>query len=400
MSALDGIRVLELASFISGPLAGELLGDLGAEVIKIEPATGDPFRQWVHGDYSPQFRTFNRNKLSMVLDFRTEAGRRILDQLAAEVDVVVQNLRPAAARRLGLSYDQLCERNPRVVVCGISAFGDRGPDVDKPGFDTMGQAVGGLMSLFVDPADPHPVGPAMADQLAGVYAAYGVLGALAQRSITGLGQQVSTSLLTSSAAFAAESIMSTRTYGTVADRYTRAAGSQAFAFTCRDGEVVAIHLSSPEKFWRGLIEAVEDPGLAVDERFSNRAGRVSNYDALYSRLAPSFLRRDRDDWLGRLSGLDVPCAPVSTVAQVADHPQANAMGVIRQVSHPIAGDSDQVSNPVEGELQREVYLAPPLLGEHTVDVLTALGMDSAEIAELVNSGVVRTGPDAAPHRSM
>lgn len=142
MSALDGIRVLELASFISGPLAGELLGDLGAEVIKIEPATGDPFRQWVHGDYSPQFRTFNRNKLSMVLDFRTEAGRRILDQLAGEVDVVLQNLRPAAARRLGLSYDQLCERNPRVVVCGISAFGDRGPDVDKPGFDrsSLGQA--------------------------------------------------------------------------------------------------------------------------------------------------------------------------------------------------------------------------------------------------------------------
>jgi crotonobetainyl-CoA:carnitine CoA-transferase CaiB-like acyl-CoA transferase len=232
----------------------------------------------------------------------------------------------------------------------------------------------------------------MADQLSGVFAAYGVLGALVQRSVTGLGQQVSTSLLASSAAFAAESIVSSLSYGTVAGRYTRAAGSQAFAFTCRDGQVVAIHLSSTEKFWQALQTAVDDPRRAADPMFSTRAARVANYDELYTRLAPHFRQRDRDAWLTRLTELDVPSAPMSTVGQVGEHPQVQAMGILRSVPHPLLTDAhgDQVANPVQGDLQRSEYLAAPLLGEHTTEVLGELGLDEAEIAALIESGAAAT----------
>lgn len=374
MSALEGIKVLELSGFIAGPFAGMLLGDLGADVLKVEPPQGDPFRQWISEGHSPHFAAFNRNKRSVVLDTKSPKGREALTVIARHVDVVIQNLRPSAAARLGLTYAGLKESNPGVVVCGISAFGDRGPLVGEPGFDTMGQALSGLLSLLVDRADPRPVGPAMADQLCGIFAAYGILGALVERARTGEGQQVSTSLLSSSLAFVAEAALSAQVAGAPPNRFTRAAASQAYAFTCADGRALAVHLSSPEQFWQGLLEAVGDPSLDEDPAFATRANRVKNYDRLYARLAEVFRTRDLDIWLALLREHDVPCAPVMTVSDVPDHPQVREMNLIRHVTHSVLGESKHVSNPIDGAVQRLSYMAPPMLGEHTDEVLAEFGL--------------------------
>jgi crotonobetainyl-CoA:carnitine CoA-transferase CaiB-like acyl-CoA transferase len=368
--ALEGVVVVEVANFISGPWAGALLGDLGAEVIKVEAPTGDPFRTGdIDDGYSAAFRAFNRNKRSVVIDTHEPAGLETLNQLLVRADVLIQNLRPSTAERLGLTYAALSAANPGLVVCAVSAFGDKGPYVNEPGFDTMGQALSGLLSLVADPSNPRPVGPAMADELAALFAAYGVLAALLERSRTGRGQQVSTSLLAAAAAFASDSILNTIADGIPATPYTRAAASQAFAFRCRDGKPLAIHLSRPEKFWHALLAAVGQTELSSDPRFATRANRIKNYDELYQLLAGQFALRDRDDWLALLRHGDVPCSAVLNVAEVILDPQAEAVGLIESVTHPALGTFPQVANPVSGNVVRSVHLPPPALGEHTAELL-------------------------------
>lgn len=378
--ALDGIVVVEVANFISGPWAGALLGDLGAEVIKVEAPSGDPFRMGdIDNGYSAAFRAFNRNKRSVVIDTHEADGRAALRDLLDGADVLVQNLRPSTAARLGLTYEALSPSNPGIVVCAVSAFGERGPYLNEPGFDTMGQSLSGLLSLFADPLNPRPVGPAMADQLAALFATYGVLAALLNRQQSGRGQQVSTSLLAAAASFASDSILSTMSDGVPATPYTRAAASQAFAFRCRDGKLLAIHLSRPEKFWLGLLSAVEHPELSDDPRFATRSNRIANYEQLYALLAERFDRRGREEWLTILRAADVPCSPVLNVAELVEDPQATALHLIGSVVHPTAGAFPQVSNPVSGDIVRTGHLAPPLLGEHTEAVLAEARPDASPI---------------------
>ncbi|MFQ5542680.1 MAG: CaiB/BaiF CoA transferase family protein, partial [Candidatus Binatia bacterium] len=255
--ALEGIKVLELASYVTGPFASVLLADLGAHVIKIEtPGEGDPFRGWGEKLYAATFCSLNRNKKSLTLDFRKSKGRDILLKLVARSDVLIENFRPGAMERRGLGYDEIRVVNPKIIYCSISGFGQKGPYRDLPGYDTVGQALSGLLSMLTDPGKPQGMGISLSDHLGGIYGCYGILAALVNRGITGEGQRVETSLLRASLSFIAENSARYFETGVVPRRAERTRTAGVFAFIDQEGLPFVIHLSSPEKFWRGLLEVV------------------------------------------------------------------------------------------------------------------------------------------------
>jgi crotonobetainyl-CoA:carnitine CoA-transferase CaiB-like acyl-CoA transferase len=393
--ALDGIRVVEVANFIAGPLAGALLADFGADVVKIEspPTRGDPFRVWSDGLYSPHFQAYNAGKRSLAIDLRSPEARGILNHLTMQADVVIHNLRPSTAAELNLGYPELSAVNSSVILCAISAFGSEGPYTERPGFDTMGQALSGLLSLLVDPDDPRPIGPAMADQLAGMSAAYGIVAALLQRHVTGMGQQVETSLLAAGVSFVGEPLLSAMMTGEVPDRYARPSASQAFTFQCCGGDLVAIHLSSPEKFWIGFVEAVGAPHLLEDERYATRALRVVHYGELYEELGRIFKTRERAWWLARLEQLAVPCAPVHSLIDVPEDPQVKALELIQQHTDTRGHKTVSISNPVKGKVRRSSPVPAPLLGQHTIEILREAGSSDAEARDLLAKGIAAVQPD-------
>ncbi len=372
--ALEGVRVLELASYVTGPYVGVLLADLGADVIKVEePQRGDPFRGWEEGNYSPTFRALNRNKRSISLDLKEEQGRGVLRRLAATADVLVENNRPGVAERLGFGWDELRAINARLVYCAISGFGPSGPYRDRPGYDTTGQAMSGLLSLLTDAEAPKAMGLSLADHLTGVFACYGVLGALLARERTGSGQRVETSLLQACVAFLGENAARYFESGTVPTRETRTRLAQVFAFRASDGRPFVIHLSSPPKFWQGLVQAIGRPELEDDPRFRTRRERIANHPALVAVLEEVFRAAPRAEWLARLERNDVPCAPLNTLAEVFDDPQVRHLGMRTSVAHPEKGPIDLVAPGVRLHgTPLEMRRAPPVLGEHTAEILAEL----------------------------
>lgn len=336
--ALDGIRVLEFASYVSGPYAGMLLADMGAEVVKIEPPDrGDPFRGWGTAALSPTFESLNRNKKSVTLDLKSEDGRAHALRLAGTADVLLENYRHGALDRLGLGWDVLKEANPRLIYCSITGFGPSGPYRDWPGYDTIGQGMGGLLSLLTEMEDPKPVGYSFSDHLAGATAFQGIMGALFARERTGRGQRVETSLLESTVAFTGENASRFFYDGKVPDRARRTHIAQVYAFTDRDGRPFVIHLSSPPKFWEGLVRVVGRPEWLEDERFAKRPARIANYDALRTELAAVFATDTREAWLARLREADVPAGPMNTLAEVFDDPQVRHLGMKQDVPHATEG---------------------------------------------------------------
>ena len=287
---LEGIRVLELGNFISGPYGAVLLADMGAEVIKVEnPKGGDPFRGWDLGGDQPNFWAYNRGKKSVTLNLQTQEGKEIFLGLVAKADVVLDNYRPGVTKKLGIDYDALSTLNPRIICCSITGTGPTGPYVRRPAYDTVGQGLGGLLSLLMDAKNPRPIGPNFADSLSGMFAAMGVLGAIVAREKTGRGQQVDTTMAGSVIGFliaASTDALSTRK---IHGPYTRPTQSQTYAFSASDGLPFAIHLSSPQKFWEGLCRAVDHPELIDDPRFNTRPNRRKNYDEL-SRVFAEFFR--------------------------------------------------------------------------------------------------------------
>jgi crotonobetainyl-CoA:carnitine CoA-transferase CaiB-like acyl-CoA transferase len=369
--ALAGITVLEIASYVSGPYAAMLLGDLGATVIKIEPPDGgDPFRVWGKTDYSPTFGSLNRNKKSVVLDLKIAAGRDKLRRLAGEADVLIENLRPGTMERMGLGFDRLGQSNQRLIYCSISGFGAEGPYRDYPGYDTIGQAMGGLLSLLTEKQAPKPMGISLSDHLAGIFASYGVLAAIIARQRTGRGQRVETSLLESTIAFLAENAANFFEGGNPPSRATRTHQAQVFAFVAADGRPFVIHLSSPQKFWEGLAKACGRPDLLTDPRFESRAGRVAHYDALQEILAGVLATADRTTWLERLRAEDVPCGPLNDLAEVFDDPQVKLLGMRKELPHPKRGHVAVVGSAVRlSDTPVRIASAAPRLGEHTEAVL-------------------------------
>ena len=389
--ALHQVTVVECATFVTGPYASALLASLGARVIKIEsPPAGDPYRYFAPDPhYSFNFAHLNRNKESLVLDLKAAQGREICYQLVKNADVFVENFRPGTAARLGLGYETLHALNPRLVYCSISAFGQSGPYVDKPGFDTLGQAVSGLLSLLIDSDDPKVMGMALSDYITGMSAGYGILGALLARGQSGEGCRVETSLLQATLSFVGESAAGYLRTGSVPNRMARVKNAHAFAFVCRDQLPLAIHCSVPEKFWLALLEAIERMDIAADERFSTRDARRQNYAILQETMAPTFKTKSRDEWLRCLEARDVPVVPLHDIAEALADPQVRHLQLLEQVEHPIAGSMEFVGSPVRyPDFTESPSLPPPLLGEHTNAVLRELGYSDRAIEELRAEQVV------------
>ena len=388
--ALEGIRVLELASYVTGPFAALLLADLGADVVKIEqPGQGDPFRGWGEKLYSATFCSLNRNKKSVTLDIRRDEGRDIFLKLAAGSDIVIENFRPGTMEKRGLGYEAIQALNPKVIYCSISGFGQKGPYRDLPGYDTIGQAMSGLLSLLTDPEKPQGMGISFSDHLTGIYACYGILGALVHRMITGEGQRVETSLLRATISFISENAARYFETGVVPRRAYRTKTAGVFAFVDKDGLPFVIHLSSPEKFWRGLLETVGKKEWAEDARFRDRKGRTENYDLLTGLLQSIFSGGRREEWLQRLQAHDVPCAPLNTLGEVFDDPQVREYGFPIEVEHPRMGKMRLVGSGVElSRTPPGIKMPPPTLGEHTGEVLGALGYSQDAITKLKDLGVV------------
>jgi crotonobetainyl-CoA:carnitine CoA-transferase CaiB-like acyl-CoA transferase len=382
--ALAGIRIVEAASYVTGPFASQLLADMGAEVVKIEePKRGDPFRGWGERNYAATFCSLNRNKKSITLDLRVDAGRAIALRLASEADVLIQNFRPGVMEKRGLGYDDIKKLNSKIVYCSISGFGPTGPYRDMPGYDTVGQARSGLLSLLTDPGKPQGMGISFSDHLTGMYACYGVLSALMNRMLSGEGQHVETSLLRASVSFVGENAARYFETGHVPRRKHRTTTAGVFAFEDRDGLPFVLHMSSPDKFWRNMFEVVGKPEWSEDSRFNNRKARIENYDTLVEQLTPIFRGGRREDWLRRLTEMDVPAAPINTLDEVFADPQVQTYGFPIEVEHPKMGKMKLLGNAVDmSRTPPRIDRPPPMLGEHTEEILTGLGFDRAAISDL------------------
>lgn len=387
---LNGIRVLELTTMITGPLAGQLLSDLGAAVIKVENREGgDPFRNHHGGLYGGHFLSYNRNKRSLTLDLRAPKGKNIFFTLVERSDVLIDNFRPGVLDRLGFGSAVLSARNPRLIHASITGFGRDGPYRDRPSYDAVSQALSGVLSQFVDPAAPQPAGPTLADNITGFYAAYGVLGALYEREKTGKGSRIETSMLESTIAFAPDGFVNHRRHGMAIGPLSRVSASQSYVFRCRDGKLLAVHLSSQTKFWEGLLEALGRQDLASHPDFAERANRIRNYERLRDELARTCLTRPRAEWTSRLEAADVPYAPVNDVHDVFDDPQVRHLGMFADARHPSEGDVCCVQSPIWVDGERPgTATAPPVFGEHTEAVLSELGFDAEAVAALRAAKVV------------
>jgi crotonobetainyl-CoA:carnitine CoA-transferase CaiB-like acyl-CoA transferase len=369
---LKGIRVVEQGTFITGPCAGMMLADLGADVIKVESLDGDPYRSYQGDQYSPHFQAYNRNKRSIALNLKESTERALFDGLVREADVFIQNFRPGTATRLGAGSDRLRILNPRLVYTSISGFGSTGPYAERPSYDSVAQALSGFLSVVVDSDRPRFLGPALADAITGIYAAYGVLGALVQRGRTGEGAVVEVSMLEAMAHFAVEPFAAFFSLGITPTASDRPRLAQAYILRTADRRLIAIHLSSLEKFWDGLVTALNAPELQSDERFCHRQARIENYESLNAELDRRFSSRDLAHWIESLGRHDVPYAPINTVDEVIHDPQVEHLDLIVPVANAHgAARSVRPAVQFDGARARSVRAAP-LLNEHGDAIRAAL----------------------------
>jgi crotonobetainyl-CoA:carnitine CoA-transferase CaiB-like acyl-CoA transferase len=369
---LSGIRIVEQGTFITGPCAGMMLADLGADVIKVESPAGDPYRSYQGGQFSPHFQAYNRNKRSIALDLNEAAELAVFDELVRDADVYIQNFRPGTAERLGVGRARLQELNPALVYCSISGFGSSGPYVDRPSYDSVAQALSGFLSVVVDPERPRFMGPALADAITGIYAAQGVLGALVERGRTGRGRLVEVSMLEAMAHFAVEPFAAFFAIGDVPRSSDRPRLAQAYILHTADGGLIAIHLSSLEKFWHGLTRAIGSDELAGDPRFATRQARIDSYEALGAELDRHFAQHPGQYWIERLGANDVPFAPIHRVDEVVDDPQVIHLDLIVPVEQAHGGaHAVRPAIQFDGDRAASVRTAP-LLDEHGDAIRQAL----------------------------
>jgi crotonobetainyl-CoA:carnitine CoA-transferase CaiB-like acyl-CoA transferase len=403
--ALSHLRVLDLSRVLAGPWASQVLADLGAEVIKVErPGSGDETRAWgppwlrdargAETRESAYFASTNRGKKSITLDLATSEGQGIVRRLAERADVLLENYKVGALARHGLGYEDLAPSCPRLVYCSITGFGQSGPYRNRPGYDFLIQAMGGLMSITGEPDDasgggPVKVGVAVADLLTGMYATTAVLAALAHRERSGRGQHVGLAILDVQVATLANQGESYLATGRAPRRLGNAHPSivpyQAFA--TKDGHLV-LAIGNDGQFAR-FCEVAGRPELSREARFETNAARVEHRGELVLALAPILAARETGEWIGALEAADVPCGPINDLAQVFEDPQVRHRGLRVDVPHPRCGTVPLVASPIRLSETPVHHGAPPLLGEHTREVLVdILGMDEAEVEALRRRGVV------------
>lgn len=373
---LDGVTVIEQGTFITGPNAGMLLADFGATVIKVEqPKTGDPFRAFKGGLYSPHFQTYNRNKRSVTLNTKLPEDLAIFDQLILNADVYIQNFRPNAAERLNVGEARLRKLNPRLIYCAISGFGKEGPAASRPAYDTVAQAASGFLKLLVNPENPRVVGPAIADALTGFYAAFGILGALYDRNNTGIGRSVEVSMLESMCHFNLDAFTHFFSEHEVMGPYSRPAVSQSYVLECSDKKWLALHMSSPEKFWQGLANSIDQPELLHQPLFHDRSERIKNQDSIMRCLQAIFIKKTRDEWCKRLELEDVPHSPMYDTKEVINDQQVKQLQLEIKTNHPEGGEWRTIRSPISFDGQRPLTVtAPPLLGEANEEIRKKYGI--------------------------
>ena len=400
-TALQGVKVLDLSRVLAGPWATQLLGDFGADVIKIErPGRGDDTRQWgppwLGGEQgeSAYFLSTNRNKRSVTIDLAKDDGARLIREMARRADVIVENFRIGAMRRFGLDSATLQQLNPQLVYCSISAFGQHGSRCAEPGYDAMIQASAGLMSITgpadADGGEPQKVGVAVTDIMAGMYAATAILAALRHREQTGQGQYIDVPLYDSQVAWLANQNMNYLLGGQVPGRRGTAHPNIVpyQVFPTRDGHLM-LAVGTDEQFAR-CVDVLKLTDLATDERYASNAARVKNRDALVASLRRAFLADDTSAWLVALSAVDVPCGPINDIKQVFDSDYAQEKELVRTLQHPLDAALPTVANPVRFSATPVEYnMSPPMLGQHTDEILGEwLGYSAEAIADLRESGVI------------
>jgi crotonobetainyl-CoA:carnitine CoA-transferase CaiB-like acyl-CoA transferase len=404
MAPLDGIHVLDLTRVLSGPYCTMLLADMGARVIKIEqPGKGDDTRAWgppflYPGGHNPPaggpdvgesayFLSINRNKESVTLDFKHEEGRALLERLIAKSDVVVENFRPGTLTKLGLDYQTLAPRHPRLVYCSISGFGQTGPRTKEAGYDAVIQGEGGLMSITGPPDGPsYRLGVAIADVVSGMFAAYGVAMALFARERTGRGQEVDLAMLDSVAALltyqAGNYFASGNVPGRLGNRHPSIVPYETFAAS--DGDFV-LAVGNDEQ-WRRFCAVA---GLPDDPRFATNRQRVTGYDEVRPFIAERLRTQSRQHWIDRLTAARIPCGSVRNLQELFADPQIHAREMVAQLEHATIGQLRVLGVPVKlSDTPGAVRTPPPRLGEHTDAVLHDLGLNAAAIADLRRQKVI------------
>lgn len=392
--ALDGYRVLDLSRILSGPYCTMVLADFGADVIKVErPREGDDTRQWgppfVAGE-SAYYLSINRNKRSITIDLGQEAGREIVYALARVCDVAIENFRPGTADRIGVGYERLRQENPRLVYCAISGFGQEGPYRDRPGYDALAQAMSGMMAITGESEGaPSKHGMSIADIGAGMWAALAIVSALLSRERTGQGQYLDISLLDAQLSwltYAAGSFFAT---GENPARYGSAHPSivpyQPFATA--DGYLMLA--VGNDRLWRQFCDAAGVGDLATKPGFATSAERVVNREAVIAHVAELMVERTTAEWIRLLEDAGIPAGPINSVAQALTDPHASAREMVIRLDHPTAGTVTMTGNPAKfSGTPGAMRSAPPLLGQHTGEILESLGYSDEKIGELREQGVV------------
>jgi glutaryl-CoA transferase len=391
---LSHVRVLDLSRIMAGPWAGQILADLGADVVKVErPGAGDDTRGWgppflkdrsgAETREAGYYLSVNRGKRSITLELDKPEGQRVVRALAERSDIVLENFKVGTLARYGLGYEQLKAVNPKLIYCSITGFGQRGPRRDAAAYDFMIQAMCGLMSVTGEPDDkpggcPEKVGVPIVDIMSGMYAAISVLAALARRNETGRGDYIDIGMLDVGVACLANQAMNYLVSGKVPRRTGNAHPNiqPQDVFASRDGHMVLV-VGNDGQFVK-CCEVLGRPEWASDDRFAKNAGRVRNLAVLRPLIAEILLTRDTADWIARLEAAGVPCGPINTVPQVFEEEQVRHRGMLADIAHPLAGTVPQVVSPMRfTDAPLAFERAPPLLGEHTAEILRELGIEDA-----------------------
>ena len=408
---LAGVRVLDLSRILAAPLTAQLLGDLGAEVIKVErPGSGDdsrsygpPFLAGEDGNPTGEagfYLSANRNKRSITIDHSTPDGAALVRTLASRSDVLVENFRAGVLKKYGLDYGTLHRLHPGLVYCSITGFGQDGPYADRPGYDGIFQAMSGMMSVSGIPdgepgAGPMKVGVSMVDIVTGLYAGNAIMAALRHREVAGgSGQHIDLSLLDCGVAALSHYAQNYLVSGVPAPRRGNGGfgGIPSQTFVCADGIEVFLVASTPRQ-WEAVAKVIGRPELAYDERFATVSARIAHRELVLKTLDEAFSSRPASDWISELESADVPISPVNDLDGVFANPQVRHRRLRTTVDHPVSGRVDLLRNPIRlSETPIEGYRAPPTLGQHTHEVLTdVLGLGSDEIARLERAGAITSG---------
>jgi crotonobetainyl-CoA:carnitine CoA-transferase CaiB-like acyl-CoA transferase len=392
---LAGLRVLDLTRALSGPFATMVLGDLGADVIKVEDIWhGDDTRRWgppFQGDDAAYFLSVNRNKRGLSVNMKAAAGQEIVQRLAAGSDILVENFRPGTAARLGVGYAELARRNPGLIYASISGYGQTGPSADLPGYDAVAQAVSGMMSVTGEP-DGEPVrsGTSSADVGAGMWALIGILAALHARETSGQGQLVDVSLLDGQLAWLTYVAGKYFATGVTPGRHGSAHESLTPYQVFPTADAPLMVAVGSDGLWRRFTTATGLEELADDPRYATNPDRVRNRDTLIPLITETLAARGCAEWTDLLNAAGVPAGPVNTVPAALEQPQVAAREMVVEVEHPVAGTLKMLGSPLKLSAQpTSIRRPPPVLGEHTDEILAEAGYTAAQVAELREAGVVR-----------